>query len=78
MVSVVLLNGGREGRRPRVARGYVPEGAGMSKNPKRQERKNFEEALADLINDYIGTESKESIVSAMELQIMALNEDDRV
>ncbi len=49
----------------------------MSKNPKRQERKNFEEALADLINDYIGTESKESIVSAMELQIMALNEDDR-
>lgn len=37
---------------------------------------NFEEALADLIAEYLKTTSKDAIMSAMELQLMALNESD--
>jgi hypothetical protein len=38
-------------------------------------KKTFEEALGDLINEYLKTESKDSVMSAMELALMALNED---
>lgn len=36
---------------------------------------NFEEALADLIDHYLQHDSRDSIISAMELKIMALNEE---
>lgn len=38
---------------------------------------NFEEALADLINQHIEREGVGGIVGAMELQIAALNEEEK-
>lgn len=39
-------------------------------------RKPFEEALADLINEYAGGKDEaEEIMSALELQLMALREE---
>lgn len=38
---------------------------------------NFEEALADLIDKHIEREGYEGIISALELQAMALKEQER-
>lgn len=38
---------------------------------------NFEEALADLIDKHIEREGYEGIISALELQMMALKEQER-
>jgi hypothetical protein len=38
---------------------------------------NFEEALADLIDKHIENEGYEGIISALELKVMALKEQER-
>lgn len=38
-------------------------------------KKSFEEALADLVSEYIGREGPDAILSAFELQTMAINEE---
>lgn len=37
---------------------------------------NFEEALADLIGKHLDREGTDAVISAMELQIMALKEQE--